>query len=130
MIADHHSDFSFEFPGLLALQKIFEAMRQARGEQCDLGDVVAEMDLKLHAEFLGKRAQAVGYRAGGNLESVQAKFEAGEEDAGFHIGVLVRLEDVASVVKNKAGNSRDETFLIGTGDEQRGGFRHGQGCGT
>ena len=103
-------------------------MRQARGEQCDLGDVVAEVDLKLHAEFLGKRAQAVGYLAGGNLESVEVKFEAGEEDAGFHVGVLIRLEDVASIAKNKVGDSGDETLLIRAGNQQRGGFRHGRGC--
>jgi hypothetical protein len=52
MIAYDYRDFSVEFAGLLALQKIFETMRQARCEQRNLGYVVAEMDLKLHAEFL------------------------------------------------------------------------------
>ncbi len=53
MIADHHGDFGVEFAGLLALQKIFQAMRQARGKQCDLRNVAAEVEFELHCELLG-----------------------------------------------------------------------------
>src|SRR6185437_15706876 len=127
MIADHYSDFRLEFADLLALQKIFEAMRQARGEQGHLGYVVAEVDLKLHAEFITQRAETFSNLIGANLESIEVKFEAGEEDAGFHVGVLVRLEDVSAIAENKVGNSGNQTLLIGTSDKQRGGFRHGLG---
>jgi len=115
MIADHDSDFSLEFTGMVTLQKIFEAMRQARGEQRDPGCVVAEMDLKLHAEFLGQRAETLGYLISGNLESIQMKFETGKEDASFHVGVLIRLEDIAAVAENEVGDSGNQAFLVGTG---------------
>ena len=62
---------------------------------------------------------------GGNLESIEVKFEAGEKDAGFHVGVLVRLQDVSAMAKNEVGNSGDEPLLIGTGHKERGSFRHG-----
>jgi hypothetical protein len=65
--------------------------------------------------------------AGGNLESIEIKFEAGKKNARFHVGVLVRLQDVSAIAKNKVGNSRNETFLIGTGNQERGSFRHGLG---
>ncbi len=94
-----HSDTDLELAGLLALQECFKAMRQARGKEGNPGDVVAEMDLKVHAEFLGQRAEMVGDLIGGNMESIEMKFEAGKEDAGFQVGVLIRLQDVAAVQK-------------------------------
>ena len=72
-------------------------------------------------------AETFGDLIGGNLESIEVKFEAGEKDAGFHVGVLVRLEDISAIAENEVGDSRDQALLIGTGNEQRGGFRHGRG---
>ena len=60
---------------------------------------------ELHVELLGQRAKALGDLISGNLESGQMKFEAGQEDAGFDIGVLVRLQNVAAVAENEAGDS-------------------------
>ena len=54
MIAEDHGDLGLEFAGLLALQQILKTMRQARSEQCNFRDMVAEMDLELHAELLGQ----------------------------------------------------------------------------
>src|SRR5271165_489319 len=92
MIADHHSDFSLEFASPLTLQKVLKAMRQTRGEQRDLGNVLAEVDLKLHAEFIGQGSETPGDLIRRNLKSVQVKFETRQEGAGFHVGVLVRLQ--------------------------------------
>jgi len=63
-------------------------MRQARGEQCDLGDVVAQVDLKLHAEFLGKRAEPVGLSRRRESGMRPREIRSGEKDAGFQISVF------------------------------------------
>ena len=44
----------------------------------------------------GRKRSAIWSR--GNLESGEVKFEAGQEDAGFDIGVLVRLQNIAAIV--------------------------------
>jgi hypothetical protein len=43
------------------------------------------------------------------------KFETGKEDASFHVGVLIRLEDIAAVAENEVGDSGNQAFLVGTG---------------
>ena len=43
------------------------------------------------------------------------KFETRQEDAGFEVGVLVRLENVAAVAEDEAGDSRDQALLVGAG---------------
>ena len=113
MIADHYCDFSVEFAGLLALQKIFQAMRQARCEHRDFGFVVAEVEFELHGELLGQWTKAIGDLIAGDLESGKMKFEAGQKDAGFNIGILVRLENIAAVFEMKVEIPETRPFWSG-----------------
>src|ERR1700675_4583779 len=115
MIAENQSDLSFEFSGLLALQKVLEAMRQARGEQGDFRRVIAEMEFELHAELFGQRMELRRNLVAGDLESVKMELEARQEDPGFEVGVLIRLENVAAVAKNEAGDTRNQALLVRAG---------------
>jgi hypothetical protein len=44
------------------------------------------------------------------------KFEAGQKDAGFNVGILVRLQNIAAILENEGGDSRDQAFLVGAGN--------------
>src|ERR1700736_2500901 len=105
-------------------------MGQARGKQGNLGNVVAEMDFKPHAEFLGKRLETLHDLIAGNLESFATPLEPRQEDASFEVGVLVREQDVAAMVEDEAGDACNQTFPVKAGDEQRRGVRHGDGGGA
>src|SRR5438552_2281187 len=105
MIGENQSNLSFEFSSLLALQKVFEAMRQARREQRDFRNVIVEMEFKLHSELLSHGTELRGDLITGNVESVQMKLEARQEDSCFDVGVLVRLKNIAAVAEDEAGDS-------------------------
>jgi hypothetical protein len=91
-------------------------MRQPGGEQCDFGFVAAKVEFEVHGEFSGKRAKVLGDLIGGDLESSEMKFEAGQKDAGFNVGILVRLQNIAAILENERGDSRDQAFLVGAGN--------------
>ena len=74
------------------------------------------MEFELHGELPGQRAKALGDLIARDLESGEVKFEAGQKDAGFDIGVLVGLQNIAAIFENEGGDSRDQTFLVGAGD--------------
>jgi len=88
-------------------------MRQAGGKQCDLRFVVAEVEFEGHGKFPGQGTKVLGDLIGGDLESHEVKFEAGQKDAGFNIGVLVGLQNIAAVFEDEVGDSRDQAFLVG-----------------
>ena len=80
-------------------------MRQARREQRNFRNVVAEVEFKLHSELLSQRTKLRGDLVAGDLESVEVKLEAGQENPGFDVGVLVRLKDIAAVAEDEAGDA-------------------------
>ena len=55
------------------------------------------------------------------------KLKAREEDTGFYIGVLVRLENISAVAEDEIRNARNQALLVGTGNEQCDSFSHGRG---
>ena len=95
MIAHHYGNFGFEFSGLLALQKVLKAMRQARREQGNFWDVVAEMEFKLHSELLSQ-----GTELRGDLVPESGTRHNGTRNGPgrlrFDVGILIRLQDVAA----------------------------------
>ena len=88
-------------------------MRQAGGKQCDFRFVVAEVEFEVHGEFPGQRAKAIGDLISGDLESGEMKFEAGQKNAGFNVGILVRLQNVAAVFEMKLEIPETRPFWSG-----------------
>jgi hypothetical protein len=74
------------------------------------------VEFEVHGKFSGQRAKVLGDLIGVDLESSEMKFEAGQKDAGFNVGILVRLQNIAAILENERGDSRDQAFLVGTGN--------------
>src|SRR5205814_10375236 len=91
----------------------------------NLGDVVTEMEFKFNSEFLCQRTEPIGNLFAWNLETITKEFETRQKYASFDIGILVRLQDVAAIAKNEAGDSRHQALLVGTCGQECGSFRHG-----
>jgi hypothetical protein len=74
------------------------------------------MKLEPHAELLGQGTKLRGDLVPGNLESVKPKLETCQEDFNFEVGVLIRLQNITAVAENKAGDPRDQAFLVRAGN--------------
>src|SRR5579864_7761208 len=101
MIADDNGDLSFKFAGLMSLEEVKQAMREARREQRDLWNVIAEVNFKVHVKFLREWLELRRDLVARNLEIAHVPLEAGKKHAGLQIAVLVCLEDIAAVAVDK-----------------------------
>jgi hypothetical protein len=59
---------------------------------------------------------------------IERPFDAHKEEASLVVLMLVGVNDVGAVLVQDAGDGGDETFAVGTGDEQNGGILHAKGC--
>jgi hypothetical protein len=66
--------------------------------------------------LLGQGMKLRGDLIPGNLESVKPKLETRQEDFGFEVGVLIGLQNITAVAENKAGDPRDQAFLVRAGN--------------
>src|SRR5207253_8897142 len=52
------------------------------------------------------------------------EFHPRQEQIGFFIGMLVRMQNVAIVLKNKVRNASNNSLAIRTADQENGGILH------
>ena len=60
-----------------------------------------------------------------NVEIFGIELDAHQEEAGFFVGVLVGVQDVAAVAVDEVGDGGDFAFGVRAGDEEDGGVFHG-----
>jgi len=70
--------------------------------------MVTKDQLEPHTAFQGNPLKTVLNPFTRDLKAVKLPFQSGEENAGVKIGVLVEVKDVATVSKNKIGDSGNQ----------------------
>src|SRR5579864_3152583 len=58
------------------------------------------------------------------IETIRIELDAHQEPEGLGVGVLVGVQDVATMAKDEFRDGGDQTFLVGTADEENGAGSH------
>lgn len=93
-------------------------------ENGDARFFAGKIQFPLHLEFLGDWRELLLELRGIKREARQVPFHAHEEQILFGILMLVCVQDVGVVPIEKVGDCRNQTFAVGTIDQQGGGVFH------
>jgi len=99
-------------------------MGQPRSQNGHPGHTVAEDQLELDTAFQGDTLKAICNLFTRDLKALQLPFQAGQKNAGLKVGVLVEVENVATVAKDEVGDSGNQSAPVWTGDDQFGCVAH------
>lgn len=95
-------------------------MVELRYEYSHLFAMSRIVDAPVHVEGIGDGTKSLYQLGLGQGEAVLGKAYSHKERAMMQTrGMLVRLKDVAVMLKNKLGHTRDNTWLVGTRNQQR-----------
>src|ERR1700675_2175405 len=74
----------------------------------------------LHLQPIGERRKSPGDLRARNLKSVQLPFHAHQKQSGLRIDMIIRVNDVAVILKEEFRNPRHQTFLVRATNQQYG----------
>src|SRR5579872_3740839 len=81
------------------------------------------MNAPVHAEGMGNWTKSIHQLSFRQVEAILRKADPHEECSIMQArGMLVRLEDIPTMLKDKLGNTRNNSWLIWTRDQQRNHF--------
>ena len=107
------SFFSSELSRLPTSQQIVQAMTHLRHEDGHPRTLVAVVEREFHLIALGvERSDVVVKLVARDEEALQFPFDAHEEHAFHLVHILIQVDDVSFVIRDKFRHFRDDTLLI------------------
>src|SRR5665213_1516797 len=101
-------------------------MQVLRDEDRDIARHVGELDAPVHAELSRQRLEIRAETSLVEAAGLGRKLHAHEEEAEFHVLVLIGIEDVDVVILDEEiDDGDDDAFAVGAIDQEYGGPGHG-----
>ncbi len=125
VVADDQRDVAGQFATLVPMQEIGQAMvvlRDHDGHACTL---LWEIELPLHLQTLGDRAEVLAERIGFNSRATQVPLHAHEKQVVLRILMLVGIAIIGVMPIKEIRDRSDDAFLVWAGNQQGGRVFHG-----
>ena len=123
VIADDGGNGEAQFPGLVAVQQVRQAVQMLRDEEGHARRMRHQVETPAHVEPGRQRLEFPAKAL--QVEALELPFHPHEEEFGFGILVLIGVRDVGAVAVQQVGDTGHQTFPVGTIDEQNGSIPHG-----
>ena len=124
VIADDDGNFAGEFPAVLAIKQIDQAVIVARDEDRDFGAICGEGDAPLHLEAVSDGLEMLREFSHVDGEAGHVPFDAHEKEISLSVQMLVGMESVAVRAINEIVDRGVEAFLVGAADQKDAGVLH------
>jgi hypothetical protein len=113
MVGDNTGYIAIEFSGLPTGKQIVKTMTHLGYEDGHAWTLIAVVETKLHLIALGIEGGNIFVEfIARNKESLEFPFYSHEEHAIYLVYVLVKIDDVSSVVGDKLSYFRNDTLLV------------------
>src|SRR6185437_15540561 len=121
MIRNDERNFAGEFATAVSIEKIGEAMIVFGNQDGHSGSTRGLGQPPCHVEAFRDRVEVAGKISQVDVEIRGIEFHPHQKQIRTFIGVLVGMQDVPVVAIDEVGDSRHNTFLIGTAEQKDGG---------
>ncbi len=124
VVVDDGDDVCRQFSRAPPAEKVEEAVRLFAGENTDARQDIGEAQLSCHRKCLGDWIECRQDVVSTDGHPIQLEFDPLEEDPLDVVGVLFGVNDVAPMGGDEPGDCRNDTALVGTGNQKHTGSRH------
>jgi hypothetical protein len=125
VIADDECDAAVQLAGLVPIEQVNQAMVIARDQKCNWDLSPSKDRLPVESGCLGQRRKRLPKLQFIQIEIAQRPFDAHKEEAQFRILVLVGVQNIAAVRKQKIRDSGYQSLAIGGVQQQDCAVVHG-----
>lgn len=122
-IADDKRNLHSEFSAFMTRKEIVDTVIIASNEKRDSGNNLREIERPSHRKFLREGSDSLFNMVRGYGEPLDFPFDAHEENAAFLIHVLIDIDNISFVLKQKVRSGSDNAGLIRAGYEKYRGRR-------
>ena len=118
MVGNNKRDFAAQFAALVAVKQVLEAVIVFRNKNADARAMGRMCEPPVHFEVACNGGETFRELTEIAIEIGRVEFNTGEEKIRLLVAMFIGEEDVAVVPENEFGNGSDDSFSVGTGDEQ------------